>query len=167
MQWGTGDFYLVIVATSDNNLADGAERGIGLLYGKLGSGVTSPGVTFTINIPPSVDPLNQNGLGVSTDLNTGNWVTTHTAYSNGTPHAFAVQRAGSTLDLRVDGASVGTSSTSDPDVSIPGVPVQIGSGNGKILRFDGDIAEILAVTGTLSAASRSSLEGYARTKYGL
>ena len=168
LEWGTGDFYVVVVATSDNTLADGVERGVGLLFGKFGAGTSATGVVLTINILSPLDPTDQSGLGGDTSETAGNWVLTHTLYNDGTPHAFAFQRVGATLDLRVDGASVATGPSDDGDVSAAGAPVQIGSGTaGQILRFDGNLAEVLAVRGALATADRTALEGYVLGKYGL
>ena len=120
---------------------------------------------MTVNIIGALS-TNQSGLGFSTSTTAGDWVLARNPYNDGTPHAFACQRVGATLDLRVDGVSVGTSTSDDADVSEPGSSVAIGSSSsGQVLRFDGDIAEVLAVRNTLSTADRTSLETYVRRKF--
>jgi hypothetical protein len=140
---------------------------VGMLFSKPGSGANFPGPLLTINIIGSISS-NQTGLAFSTATSSGDYVTSSTPYGDGTARAYAMQRTGATLDLRVNGASLGTSISGQNDVSSPGAIVQIGSGfNGQILRLDGDVAEVLAVKGTLAAGDRTGLEGYLRTKYGL
>jgi hypothetical protein len=165
LQWGTGDFYVVVVGDFDNTFADGDETGTGLLFAKLDS---APGPVLTANILGEITQTNQVGLGCLTSATAGDWVITNTPYNTGTPHAFAMQRTGAVLDLRVDGVSLGTSVSTDEDVSSAGTPVQIGAGTtGQLARLDGDIAEILAVEGTLSVSNRTAIESYLTTKYGL
>jgi hypothetical protein len=167
LQWGTGDFYVVVVANFDNTLADGAEEGVGALFDKASNASNFPGPFLTANIIGAIT-TSQTGLGFSTSVASGDWVLTNTPYNNSTSHAFAMQRVGLTLDLRVDGASVGTSTSDGIDVSTPGTPVSIGgTTNGQGIRLDGDIAEILAVKGTLAASNRTGIESYVRTKYAL
>lgn len=170
LQWGTGDFYVVVVARFDNTLADGAERGEGLFFSKTSSGSNFPGPFLIGNIPTifSITNAPATGVSFSTSSASGDYVTTTTAYNNDTPHAFAMQRVGTTLDLRIDATSVGTSVSSGLDISNAGSSVRIGAdGNGAGLRLDGDIAEVLAVKGVLLMSDRAGLESYVKTKYGL
>jgi hypothetical protein len=166
LQWGTGDFYVAVVADFDNTFADGDETGTGFIFSKAGS--SGPAPLLTANIIGDITQTNQVGLACSTSTTAGDWVLTNTPYNNGTPHVFAMQRASAVLDLRVDGVSVGTSTSTDDDVSSAGAPVTIGAGAaGVIARLDGDIAEILAVEGPLGTADRDAIESYLLTKYGL
>jgi hypothetical protein len=171
LQWGTGDFYLLVVMRFDDNLDAGPERGVGLIYSKTSSGSSFPGVFFTANIPGGLNNGNPptTGLAFSTSFAAGNYVTTTNAYNNDAAHVFAVQRVGAKLDLRVDGASVASaSSSSDNDLSTVGTGVRIGADvSAQGIRFDGDIAEMIAVKGTLATTDRASLESYAKTKWGL
>jgi hypothetical protein len=170
LQWGMGDFYVVVVARFDNTLADGAERGEGLFFSKTSSGSNFPGPFLVGNIPTifSVTHAPAVGISFSTSSASGDYVTTTTAYNDNTPHAFAMQRVGTTLDLRIDGTSVGTSVSSGLDISNAGSNVTIGAdGNGQGVRLDGDIAEVLAVKGVLQVSDRTGLESYVKTKYGL
>jgi hypothetical protein len=81
---------------------------------------------------------------------------------------FATQRASGVLSLQVDGVSVGSTTPDLDDVSNPGTPVEIGGeSTGALIRLDGDIAEMLAVSGVLSSANRVNIESYLRSKYGL
>jgi hypothetical protein len=170
LQWGTGDFYVAVVARFDNNFSSGKdEQAVACLFSKVIFSASAPGLLFTGNIVGGIEQVNQVGLGASTSL-TGpaGWVYTNTAYNDDSPHVFAAQRASGALSLRVDGAAVGSTSPDADDVSNPGTPVEIGGQNSGIgIRLDGDIAEMLAVGGALSTTDRSSIESYLRSKYGL
>jgi hypothetical protein len=167
LQWGTGDFYVVVVASFDNTLADGEEEGVGALYVKATTASNIPGPFLTANIIGAIT-TSQTGLGFSTSVTPGDWVTTSTPYNDSTARSYAMQRVGLTLDLRVDGTSVGTSTSDGNDVSTPGTPVSVGgTTNGQGIRLDGDIAEILAVKGTLATSDRTGIESYLKMKYGL
>ncbi len=129
LQWGTGDFYLVVVARFDNNVTtDGPERGEGLFYSKVSSGSSSiAGVFFVGGIPGAFGSGPANGLAFSVHDVAGDFVTSPNLYDNGTPHELAIQRMGKTMDLRVDGASIATSASSGFDVSNVGTPVRFGA----------------------------------------
>jgi hypothetical protein len=169
LQWGTGDFYVAVVARSDNNLDGGSERGVGQLFGKVTPATNVPGPLLTINIIGGISLPDQEGLACSTSIGDGGaWVLTRTSYDDDVPHVFAMQRVAGTLDLRVDGVSLGTSSPDVDDVGATGSPVSIGAGNnGRLLRLDGDVAEITAVAGALPASDRTGLEDYLMKKYAL
>jgi hypothetical protein len=168
LQWGTGPFYIAIVGDFDNPLdAGGPEREVGLLYGKWALDASSA-LALTGNIPLSIDASSPIGLGLSTNTANGDWVYTNTAYDDGTPHLFSAQRVSGNLVLRVDGVNVATSPVGSDDIGIVGAPVTIGSGSsGRSIRLDGDIAEMLAVEGTLAKTDRDDLEQYLLSKYGL
>jgi len=167
MQWGTGDFYVVVVARFDNTVADGAERGVGLLYSKNTGGNDFPGVFITANIAGGI-MTPTNGFAASTSFAANGYVAVTTLYNDDVARTFAAQRVGSTLDLRINGASVGTASSAGNDISSVGIAASIGGlANGAGVRLDGDIAEILAVKGTLSAGDRTSIEQYLKNKYAL
>lgn len=172
LQWGTGDFYVVIVARFDNDVTtDGAERGEGLFYSKVSSGSSDIAGVFVVGgIPTVYSSTNApaNGLTFSTRNQTGDYVTTTNLYDDGTPHAFAMQRASAKLDIRVDGTSIATANSSGFDVSNSGTPVRFGAdANGQALRLDGDVAEMIAVKGSLSQNDRTSLEAWLKSKYAL
>ncbi len=172
LQWGRGDFYVVVVARFDNVTAtDGA----GLFFGKSFGG-TQNGKTVALlgGVPQQLNGgVNAEGIAFNTQVQPGDYVTIVRPYNNGTPHAFAMQRVGALLDLRIDGASVATSASSGVDVSNVGG----GLGAGKVfigadydatgLRLNGDIAEIIAVKGALGANDRMGLEVYVKEKYAL
>ncbi len=172
LQWGTGDFYVVVVARFDNAIAT---DGPGVLFDKSFGGTTNGQTVMLLGGIPA--PLNggvaSDGLVFNTRVQAGDYITTTHAYNNGAPHAFAMQRVGVQLDLRVDATSITSGASSGVDVSNVGG----GLGAGKVLigsdydagslRLNGDVAEVLAVKGALSATDRAALEGYLKAKYGL
>ncbi len=172
LQWGTGDFYLAVVARFNNNPQDGAGRGVGTFYSKwfANGNNTFTGVDMTGNIFGNNFGA-QPGMYFSTENSNTNFVTTATLYNDLKPHQFAFQRIGVKLDMRVDGASVQTSNSGGISVDAKNTQVRIGAdlfgGQGMFGRLNGDIAEMLAVKGALSSNDQTGLEGYLKTKYGL
>lgn len=172
LQWGTGDFYVVVVARFDNVTAtDGPAAFFDKSFGGTNGGKT---VLLLGGVPGAFNNgVTSDGLIANTRVQPGDYVTTTTAYNNGTPHAFAMQRVGVELALRVDGLSVASGASSGVDISnigggLGGGSVLIGADyNAGGLRLNGDIAEVLAVKGVLNGTDRTALEGYLKAKYGL
>lgn len=166
MQWGTGDFFLIVVGRFDNAINDGNTRGVGVFFTKQANATNFPGTFLSGNIPGNVNPTL--GLDFATSTAVGNFAITGTAYNNNSAHAFAGQRVGTKIDLRVDSASLTTSTSSGNDVSNVGTPVRIGAdGDASFFRLNGDISEIIAVKGVLSAQDQAGIQGYLKGKYAL
>lgn len=168
LEWGSGDFYVAVVARFDNVFGDGGpEEATAIFFSKCASTGDILGPLLTGNVIGDIAGP-EVGLGFSTSMTPGDYVFTTTPYNDGTPHIFAMQRVGLTLDLRVDGVSLGTSTSDAVDVSTVGSAVRIGGdGMGQVARLDGDIAEIVAVAGTLPSSDRAALELFEMSKYGL
>ena len=163
LQFGTGDFYIAVVAKFDNDPTNGPTTGLGALYTKLGP---SSGLLFFAN---DLDFNNTQVLAGLSELEdpTPTEVAYGASYNDGTPRLYAVERVSGAEALRVNGAAVATS-TSSVDVSEIGVEVDIGDmASQSSAALDGDIAEIIAVKGTLASSDRSSIEAYLEGKYGL
>lgn len=167
LQWGMGDFFVVIVSDFDNNPSNGQQLGVGDFYSKLvGSGGSGfAGIAFYGNVPSSsVNPTA--GLYFGTAATAGNFLTTGTAYNTGAPHMFALRRRSGTLDLIVDGTSVANATGSNVDVSAMNATTCLGAhGNPAVYRLDGDIGEILAVKGVLASSDEAGIVGYLKGKW--
>ncbi len=162
LQWGTGDFYIVTVAEYDNKSSDGASKGTaGMVIRFPFNGQT--GVELIGNIPNIQQQTASDGL--VTYVANGALAFTSNAYNTNKPHIFVSKRAGTVLDLRVDGASVGNG-MSNQNVDNAGTPLTLGAaGDASIFRMNGDIAEVLIVKGMLTANDQSGIEGYLKQKY--
>lgn len=166
LQWGTGDFFVIVVGRFDNNPQDGNGRGVGVFFTKQANQTNFPGPFLSGNIPGQINPTL--GLDFATSTAIGNFVISGTAYNNNAAHAFAGQRVGTKLDLRVDSASIASSTSSGNDVSNAGNAVRIGAdGDAAFYRLNGDISEIIAVKGALSANDQAGIQSYLKTKYAL
>jgi hypothetical protein len=161
LQWGTGDFALVAVATfSNTNISQ-------MLYQKspLAAPYNAPALYVNSEKPmqDTTATAQVSEYVFATSKNNG---------LQGAPHLFTGRRFGSTVEIRVDGASQGQSAIPMPiDVSAPGQPAMIGH-NGYNPRpgfqaLQGDIAELIAVQGTLADADLRKLECHLLLKYGL
>ena len=161
LQWGTGDFFIAVVAKFDNDPNNGVTTGLGALYTKLGSG---SGLLFFANdfqFPSTVVA----GLSNLEDP-TPTEVDYAASYNDGTARLYVIQRASGSEYLRVNGSQV-ASSTSSVDVTESGHDVFIGLMEQNDAALDGDIAEIIAVQGTLQTSDRGTIESYLTSKYGL
>lgn len=176
LQWGTGDFFLAVIGDFDNTIVKNATNTnleVGNFYSKEpflsgGSLGTPPpavytGVVFFGNLPGTVPST---GLFYGTANTAGDSITTATAYNSGAAHLFVIRRRGAKIDLFVDNANVGSSTTTNPNVSNAGTQVRIGAdGDANYARLDGDIGEMLAVKGALSMTDEANLVAYLRTKW--
>jgi hypothetical protein len=140
LQFGTGPFAVIAVVQQNSSTSLAAEN----LYVKQG-------------------PTAGAGLFVTADSNVN--ATTPSAAA----HAFmpstgyhVVVIRGPALEARVDGSS-SKGSTSSDDVSYPGSYVLIGYNDGREL----DLAEMVAVKGSLSDDQVVGIENYMKAKYGL
>lgn len=155
LQWGTADFTVEVVARFDNN-ANNME--FGTLYGKVGS---SSGIFFVAN------NVNQSAAGITGAIDSNNILAVSSSYNDNTARSYAFRRVGSNLELRANGAQILSQAQSgNVDVSASGTGVIIGDYNQQ-LPLDGDIAEIVAVKGSISAQDLTALEAYFKAKYNL
>lgn len=167
LQWGTDDYTIEIVGSWKN-----AQTAPGILFAKA-----------IYNIAPYAGALvwaNMMGASTSTSLGaanesmTGYYVTGGTmGLNDGNPRVYGSRRYGGTnLEVRINGASDQAATTSSAvDVSAVGYPVYLGghpqSTTSVIQALNGDVAEVVVVHGTLTAAQLGQLETYLKTKYGL
>jgi hypothetical protein len=162
LQFGTGDYFIAVVAKFDNDPTTGPGTGLGSLYTKLGP---SSGLLFFANALGIQQQSVSAGL---CDLEGPSAEVQYAAtYNNGTARLYAVQRASGTLTLRVNASLVATGSSSI-DVSECAMPVTIGALTTQpAAALDGDIAEMIVVKGTLSSSDLSNIESYLQSKYNL
>jgi hypothetical protein len=167
LEWGTGDYYIAIVTKFDNDPTDGFSDGIGALYTKLGIGSGLLFFANDYNYALAEDGGNGFSAGLSNLEDPNTEVQYGASYNDGTARLYAVQRVSGTETLRVNGTQV-ASSTSTVDVGEVGDEVDIGLLTSESeAALDGDIAEVIAVSGTLSSSDLSSIESYLVTKYAL
>jgi len=164
LQFGTDDFAIAVVAA--HTTPGTGQWGYGLLFTKQVL-ATAPyyGPCIAANSVDRSGALFAQVANVSPS-----WIqTTETNFNNGQPFFVVVRRiGGNTLSLRVnghDGASA-TGAGYALDVSASGYPLRIG-GTDKQQDVLGDIAEVIAMQGSLSAPDLATLEGYFAAKYGL
>jgi hypothetical protein len=169
--WGTGDFLVEVVARYDNAPAAGAAEataGYGMLYGNIfGQPIDSAtGLGLYANAPPLGTAAATSGfLGFVTG---GGATSTGTGYNDDMPHAFAMQRSGTTLTVRLDGAVAGTQTIASGTNVGANTGAHLGGiENAGDQRLDGDIAELVAVEGTIASGDLAGIEGYLKAKYDL
>jgi hypothetical protein len=168
LQWGTGDFFVAVVGSFDNNPSNGQNLGVGNFYSKaiLSSGGGGANGLFLYGNVPTTTPTPNVGMIFATANTANDFVTTSNPYNNGNAHLFAIRRRGAKLDLIVDGQSIATSTSNSVDVSAAKVAVRIGAdGDANLVRLDGDIGEMLAVKGNLSLSDEVGLGQYLKSKW--
>jgi len=173
LQWGTDDFTVEVVASFTNSTTVG--NGYALLVAKPNTTASPyyPGAGLWANYV--VSGVNQPVFGVQLQGGTGYSVASPvgTALNDGNPRLYGGRRTGGTnLEARINGAQVGaTVNPTAVDVSEVGYPLFIGaqitSTNTVVEALKGDVAEIVAVRGSLTTSELLELESYLRMKYGL
>lgn len=165
LQFGTGDYYIAVVAKFDNDPT--STTPIGCFFCKADM---SSGVIFTGNdIAPM---MSMPAAGLTWAENAMTFLNAKGTYNDGTARLYEVQRVSGALTMSVAAASVATGTDSSVDVSAAANDVFIGSfvqggAPSPGLTLDGDIAEIIAVTGTLGSSDVLGVEAYLKAKYAL
>ncbi len=159
LQWGTGDFAVALVG-SYTNPATGQGAGSTYFYFRA---------TYNSQTTLGLFGNTTGGGAVAAVGGTvGNVTVTSASTTNndGKPHRWAIRRNGTALEVWVDGAK-DTSNNAAADVTLANAIVFIGSRGFQGGYLQGDIAEELAVKGTLSDNDMTAIDTYLKTKYGL
>jgi hypothetical protein len=157
LQFGTNDFLIAAVVewTGTDN---------GIIFSKQESTISpynGAGMFANWALPtPST------GLGLETNY-TDYVESTTTGLNDGKPRLVFVQRVGTTLIASVAGVAAMKTVTPADDSSAVGFPAVIGANTVSTQALTGDIAEIVAVGGTITASNQAGLVAYLDTKYGL
>jgi hypothetical protein len=159
LQLGTNDFLIEVVVAWTNVGAN-----YGFIFGKAAYAVAPYyGAILFANYP--VLPF------TSLAVQTSNMDYVLSAASNlntGTPLLAGFQRSGTTLAARINGTVVGTRSVNPvDDCSAVGNPAFIGAQAAGGQALAGDVAEIVELSGGISASDVQGLEGHLMAKYGL
>lgn len=163
LQWGSSDFGFYIVMRHTNGAPNMPTYGIA--YGKWTDTPAGgyPGFFMWASYPAST--------GYVARLDANQPVQSDGGMNDGQLRLVGARKVGSDFELRVGGAQVDRrADASVPDASAfdaPGLPAFIGGRPAQVQQLQGDIAEILAVKGTLSAGEQASLETYLKAKYGM
>jgi len=149
LQWGTGDFAVEVVEMPGSSLEAST------IISKLNS-ATMAGFEFEVG-PNAGTEAYFSGMGLQiSNPGSGNGSRFHVA---------GFRRRNGALEVRVDGTSVPGSFPGDLSEAQNGVT--LGYNQVRGIGLIGDIAEVVAVKGTLSDADLTSLESYLRAKYNL
>ncbi len=168
MRWGTTDFavFAVIRATS-------ATAAFAMVYQKTAPGPAYDGLNLYINSgKPVASTLAAAQVQATVYVDS---VAPPATFIDSTVHILGARRIGNTLEIRVDGTSSNTltdnTGSVTVDVSAVGSNGVIGANGGntspEFQQVHGDIAELVAVNGTLTASDLASLEGYLKDRYGV
>jgi hypothetical protein len=186
LNWATQDFALAVVV-QHTTYEDGGGSSYGTLYSKqIYDTAPYTGVGLFANVPGGtskiLEQLNQYGTSEVTSGSSG--------YNDGTPFVVLIHRAAIVADGGADastdagdaaavpamasmsmlinaadaGFATGTGYALDTDSL--GYPARIG-GTQAGQNLTGDIAEVIAVQGTVSASDLENLQAYLMNKYGL
>ncbi len=171
LQWGTGDYLIEVVTRYDNTpsavAATQAATGVGTFFSKETFNVSPVGVSFVGNTP---NKLGAGTTAFATFVDPADGVVSAaTGYNNGKPHLLTAQRTGTTiLSLRADGVLSAMAAVPSTNVDTVTTIARIGAnGDANLARLNGDISEIIAVKGSISAADQAGIEDYLKNKYGL
>jgi hypothetical protein len=172
LQWGTGDFAVLVVAASSNLLATLESEG-GQLYGKELLEPNYPGLFLSITgymmgPPPRAVPglfvaLESRDLAFPAGTDTG----TVSHYNDGKRRLYGVQRTNDRLSLVIDRVVTATVFLPHPiEISAPLRPVHLGRNlNAQYQRLRGAIYAVFAVKGPLLRADLDRLFRFAQARY--
>jgi hypothetical protein len=157
LQWGTGDYAVVVVGWYTNANPDDSPATWGTLYNKncLGSPFVGPAMW-------GIYPLG--GASTSTARMTsrtenGEIAQVPVTTDDGQPHVLAMRRIGTTLTVWADGAA-SSQTIAAVDVSQDSCTTSIGGA------VQGEIAEVIAIQGAVNNADMASLTADLRARYG-
>jgi hypothetical protein len=162
LRWGTGDYTLEVVASLSND--PNVNDGFGMIYGKFETIAPYIGPKFWSSYP-----------GIGTVLAADNRndevvASARSALNDGKVRLYGMRRTALTrYEVRVSGFAT-SRTVSITNVDALGNFVFIGAHpiTGAVFQaMKGDIAEMVAVGGTLSPSDLAKLETYLQAKYGL
>jgi hypothetical protein len=168
MRWGVHDFLVLVVARMTAET-----QPYGMLYQKTGRPPYN-GVNLYLD-PVAGGPTTLAAAQVSGGL----FVLSNpppSTFVDSSVHLIGARRAGSTLEIRVDGAVSNSSTTAifaTIDVSAVHSPANIGqNGYGsppreQFQQINGDIAELVGVDGSVTPSELAKLEQYLKVRYGI
>lgn len=166
LEWGTGDFLVEVVARYTNDAKSATHDAFGALYiaiyGPPNAATSGFGLYGNVFAEPG-------DLATSTAIESFVWgqppaTSSGSGYNNDAAHVFAIQRVGTALTVRVDGAATGTQNIASTDLGKNGGRLG-GCENAQAQRLEGDIAEVIAVQGTLKGSDLAGIEGYLKSRY--
>jgi len=178
LQWGTGDFLIEVVGRYTNSDPASPEYTYaGSFFFRSGTN----GPWFRGNAYPTTPSTGLSALLSSKEGHDINeLVTSTTGYNDGKFRLMAMQRVGTVVSIRVNGVETDTrtfataldvtGTTTRVDGGDPcsdGVCITIGASYSDVSRLEGDIAELVAISGTLAPADLRGVEGYLMSKYAL
>lgn len=162
LEWGTGDFIIALVASYRNPGSDA------LIFSKQDTNppYTGPALYGNASITSETAFIVQVQYGSAYSARSST-----TGLNDGRTRLYCGRRTGGTnLEVRLNSVVVGTQTTDTAvDVSTVGSPVGIGRiNNGSTdQQLDGDVAEVVAISGEVSDEDLSCLESYLMKRYAL
>ncbi|HEY5920763.1 MAG TPA: hypothetical protein VIV11_03790 [Kofleriaceae bacterium] len=165
LQWATDDFALFVVGGYKNTTTSGLGYGMFVAKQLVPYPYAGPALWGNYTAPSlnTVIGLQADGSGTQYTISTA-------AKNDGVIRLYTGRRVGNSLEVRVNGTVQGSATTTANNVSAAGRPLYIGgqpNTNGVFQPLDGDIAEIVAVHGTLTTAELTQVETYLKAKYAL
>jgi hypothetical protein len=168
LQWAAGDFTVYTVHRHTTQLP-----GYAIVYAKWTDAFPYPGfflwANYPYSAPGSAGPQTASYV-TRLDYNTEVYGDASATYNDGMMRVVGSRLNGKMLELHVEGhlVSENDASVADPTgFNAANIPAYIGGRPGGGQDLTGDIAEIIAVKGSLTDAELANLEKYLAQKYGL
>lgn len=162
LQWGTGDFYVSVVLKHNT-----AGATYGMVFSKQNPGTypyVGPGIFANFSLPSA-----STTIGGQVDFT--HYVSSSANLLNdNVGRQFSFSRTGTKLSVRVNGTqtdAAADASSSGMDISSATYAVFIGANVNGGQALTGDIGEIIAVKGAISAGDVTNVEAYLKAKYSL
>jgi hypothetical protein len=166
LEWGTGDFLVEVVARYTNDPSSATHDAFGALYVAIFGPPDMAQSGFGLYANVFQEP---GDLATSSAIEGYVWgqpvaVSAGTGYNDGTAHVFAVRRASATLSVRIDGKEVGSQTIAPTDLGGTGAHLG-GVQNATAQRLEGDISEVVAVSGSIGPLDLAGIEAYLKHRY--
>jgi hypothetical protein len=161
MRWGTNDFTLLIVERGADPCPSCS--GQQLLFVKHEQAPPYSGPQMVLSLPDG-------RIRYFLTLDAQDFLSTRPGYASGGTHLIGMRRSFGRLELRADGWPVATVVGHDPvNLDAAGSNAHIGAHGvaGDQWQFNGDIAAVVGIKGSLSVSEYAMLEEYLLRKYGV
>ncbi|AKU96142.1 hypothetical protein AKJ09_02806 [Labilithrix luteola] len=160
LQWATSDYALYAVVRHTN-----APAQYGIIYAKWTDVAPFPGPFLWASYPHGEK------TGYVARIDTTREVFSDGGMNDNTYRIVGAHKAGTTLELRIGGEKVSelvdAGGYDESGFNAATLPAYVGGRPQPVQRLHGDIAELIAIKGTLSTADVAALEAFLKAKYDL
>lgn len=163
LQWGAGDYAIYVVVRHSNNPSGGNPYAI--VYAKWIDTAPFTGPFIFANYPETVT------TGYVSRVDDAREARTDGGLNDGKLRLVGTRKLGNDLELRINGTKADQIDAGGYDTTafnaFDAGPVIGGRASAGFQALEGDIAELIAIKGTLSDTEQANIEAFLKTRHGL